>query len=298
MRKECKRYTPEEKVSVLRRHLIERVPVSTLCEELQLRPTVFCHWLEQFFENGAAAFQRPWDSSRKREQERIAALEKKLRTKDEGLAELMEEHVALKKVLGRFEGPMGSAQHTRPGDRLHARLERAEEGKLPPDTSYCSKAELGLELIDQALAWELPRLPVVEPSTVVWTQDPNLPLPRPKKTGRPRQYPPLETLPRPQDLRMVAEQLPASASRAVAWRQGSRGVQRSRFARLQVWAAHGWRKQEHPPRVAESCWWNSPRVRSTRPSTGWRNWVRNPSGCGVWSGWARLAGGWDWITGN
>ena len=154
--------------------------------------------------------------------------------------------------------------------------QRAAEVKLPPGTPYRSKTELALEVIDQALAWELPRLPVVadsfygndfgfrqalrerqlsyavqvEPSTVVWTQDPNLP-PPPKKTGRPRQYPPLEALPRPQNLRAVAEQLPASAWRTVAWRQGRRGVERSRFARIPVWAAHGWRKQEHPPRVAE-----------------------------------------------
>ena len=104
MRRERKHYTPEEKVSILRRHLIEKVPVSSLCEEFQLQPTVFYPWLKQFFENGAVAFQRPRASSRKREQERIAALEKKLRTKDEVLAELMEEHVALKKVLGRFRG--------------------------------------------------------------------------------------------------------------------------------------------------------------------------------------------------
>jgi len=102
MRRERKHYTPEEKVSILRRHLIEKVPVSTLCEELQLQPTVFYHWLKQFFENGAVAFQRPRDSSRKHEQERMAALEKKLRTKDEVLAELMEEHVALKKSLGEI----------------------------------------------------------------------------------------------------------------------------------------------------------------------------------------------------
>jgi SRSO17 transposase len=155
--------------------------------------------------------------------------------------------------------------------------ERAAEVKLPPNTSYRSKTALALELIDQALAWELPRLPVVadsfygndfdfrqqlrarelayvvevEPSTAVWIKDPNLPLPAPKNKGRPRRYPPLEALPQPQDLRTVAEQLPASAWRTVDWRTGSRGVQSSRFARLQVWAAHGWRKQEHPPRVAE-----------------------------------------------
>ncbi|MGQ9636152.1 MAG: transposase [Bryobacteraceae bacterium] len=102
MRKERRNYTPEEKVSLLRRHLIEKVPVSTLCDEQQLQPTVFYHWLKQFFENGAAAFERPRNSSRSREQEQITALEAKLAKKDSVLAELMEEHVALKKSLGEI----------------------------------------------------------------------------------------------------------------------------------------------------------------------------------------------------
>jgi SRSO17 transposase len=52
-------------------------------------------------------------------------------------------------------------------------------------------------------------------------------------------------------LKTVAEQLPASAWNHITWRQGSRGPQRSRFARVLVWAAHGWREQKHPERVAE-----------------------------------------------
>ena len=58
MAKQRKNYTPQEKVSVLRRHLLEHVPVSELCEELSLRPTVFYRWQKEFFENGAAAFGR------------------------------------------------------------------------------------------------------------------------------------------------------------------------------------------------------------------------------------------------
>jgi transposase-like protein len=41
MRKERKHFTPEEKVTILRRHLVDKVPVSELCEELGLRPTMF-----------------------------------------------------------------------------------------------------------------------------------------------------------------------------------------------------------------------------------------------------------------
>jgi len=156
--------------------------------------------------------------------------------------------------------------------------ERAQEVKLPKDLTYRSQAELALELIDQMLSWEVPRLPVVadsaygnsfdfreqlrrrelsyvmavEATTVVWTEDPNaIPVPPSAPTGRPRRYPPLGSMPTPQDLASIARQLPASAWKKVKWRAGSRGPQRSRCTQLKVWAAHKWRAQEHPERVAE-----------------------------------------------
>ncbi len=58
MRKPRKNYTPPEKVAILRRHLIDRVPVSDLCDEYHLQPTIFYAWQKQFFENGSAAFER------------------------------------------------------------------------------------------------------------------------------------------------------------------------------------------------------------------------------------------------
>src|SRR4051794_36901775 len=61
MRKPRKNYTPAEKVAILRRHLIDKVPVSDLCDQHQLQPTVFYAWQRTFFENGAAAFQRKGD---------------------------------------------------------------------------------------------------------------------------------------------------------------------------------------------------------------------------------------------
>jgi transposase len=103
MTRKRKNYTPEEKVAILRRHLVEKVPVSDLCDELGLNPTVFYGWQKQFFENGAAAFQRkrkgngPSPEARKLEK-----LEAKLTQKNEVLAELLEEHVQLKKELGEL----------------------------------------------------------------------------------------------------------------------------------------------------------------------------------------------------
>jgi SRSO17 transposase len=156
--------------------------------------------------------------------------------------------------------------------------ERAREVKLPPGLVYRSQTELALQLIDPMLSWEVPRLPVVadsaygntfefreqlrrrglayvvavEPTTVVWKEDPQgVPVPPSAPTGRPRRYPPLASTPAPQDLATVARQWPASAWKKVPWRQGTRGPQRSRFAKLKVWAAHGGRAQMHPERAAE-----------------------------------------------
>jgi len=102
MRKERRHYTAEEKVAILRRHLLDKVAVSDLCEELGLQPTVFYRWQKEFFENGAAAFQGQGRPDRQAEQQRIEFLEKKIQTKDEVLAELMAEHIALKKSLGEL----------------------------------------------------------------------------------------------------------------------------------------------------------------------------------------------------
>src|ERR1700730_9345724 len=111
MRKERNHYTAEEKVAILRRHLLDKVPVSDLCEENGLQPTVFYRWQKELFENGAAALQTKERPTRQVEekQKRIEFLEKKVQTKDEVLVELMAEHVALKKSVGRFPQWLGMA---------------------------------------------------------------------------------------------------------------------------------------------------------------------------------------------
>ena len=102
MKKQRKHYAPEEKVAILRRHLLEKEPISKLCYEIVLQPTVFYRLQKEFFENGAAAFEQKARPNHSAEDERIAYLEKKIPTKDEVLAELMAEHVALKKEIGEL----------------------------------------------------------------------------------------------------------------------------------------------------------------------------------------------------
>ena|SRR5271155_4883283 len=100
MRKPRTNYTPPEKVAILRRHLIDRVPISDLCDEYRLSPTLLYAWQKMFFENGAAAFERKRGSGEQSQLRTIAALREKLQRKNEVVAELMEEHIQLKKELG------------------------------------------------------------------------------------------------------------------------------------------------------------------------------------------------------
>ncbi len=100
MRKARKQYTADEKVAILRRHLIDRVAISDLCDEYDLQPTLLYQWQKIFFENGAAAFERSRDRADQAKDRKIAQLEAKLTKKNEVVAELMEEHVQLKKELG------------------------------------------------------------------------------------------------------------------------------------------------------------------------------------------------------
>ena len=82
MKKQRKHYTPEEKVAILRRHLLDKEPISKLCDEAGLQPTVFYRWQKEFFENGAAAFEQKRPINHSADQERIAYLQKKIQTKD------------------------------------------------------------------------------------------------------------------------------------------------------------------------------------------------------------------------
>jgi transposase-like protein len=99
MRKPCKNYAAAEKVAILRRHLIDRVPVSDLCDEYQVRPALFYAWQKLFFEHGASGFVRKNGSAEQSRLRTIAALKEKLQRKNEVVAELMEEHIQLKKEL-------------------------------------------------------------------------------------------------------------------------------------------------------------------------------------------------------
>ena len=102
MTKPRRYHTAEDKMKLLRQHLILKEPVSKICDEAGVAPSLFHRWQEQLFTNGALALENKYRPERNKDQEKIAKLESKIRQKDEVLAELMGEHIALRKALGEL----------------------------------------------------------------------------------------------------------------------------------------------------------------------------------------------------
>ena len=100
-KKERRRIDGIQKLAMVKRHLVDKVPVSDLCDEYQIQPTQFYQWQKQLFEQGASVFERRNGKPRVDTRDtKIAKLEAKLVKKNEVVAELLQEHVQLKKELG------------------------------------------------------------------------------------------------------------------------------------------------------------------------------------------------------
>jgi transposase len=97
-------FTPEQKAEIVRRHVAGKEPVSNLADEFGLQPSLIHGWVNQVLAQAERAFDRPSGTRRLEEakERKIAQLETKLANKNEVIAELMQEHVELKKELGEL----------------------------------------------------------------------------------------------------------------------------------------------------------------------------------------------------
>lgn len=95
-------FTPEQKAEIVRRHLSGKEAVSDLADEFGIQPTLIHNWVNQVLAQAERAFERPTTKRRQEDarEQKIARLEARLTNKNEVIAELMQEHVQLKKELG------------------------------------------------------------------------------------------------------------------------------------------------------------------------------------------------------
>lgn len=103
-KKTRRHFTAEQKTAILRRHLIDKVAVSDLCDEYKMQPSVVYGWLNQLFERAPRVFEIDATApSREKElTKKVEALEQRLAKKDSVIAEISAEYVHLKKELGEL----------------------------------------------------------------------------------------------------------------------------------------------------------------------------------------------------
>lgn len=93
-------FSAEQRAAILKKHHLDKIPVSKICEEEDIQPSLFYYWQKVLFENAVAALQ-PSDAPRIKELEKeTEALKARLAKKDEVIAEISEEYVAIKKAHG------------------------------------------------------------------------------------------------------------------------------------------------------------------------------------------------------
>ncbi|REJ90181.1 MAG: transposase [Planctomycetota bacterium] len=99
-----RRFTPEQKAQIVRRHLAGKEAVSALAEEFGLQPSQIHTWVNTVLAQADKAFERSAENGRveKARERRIELLEAKLANKNEVIAELLEENVKAKKELGEL----------------------------------------------------------------------------------------------------------------------------------------------------------------------------------------------------
>ena len=102
-KKTCRNHSADFKIKILRRHLIDKVPVSTVCGEFDIKPSLFYSWQKDLFDRGSVVFNSvKLNSVHSDYQKQIDRLNHKLNQKNEVLAELMQEHISLKKEHGEI----------------------------------------------------------------------------------------------------------------------------------------------------------------------------------------------------
>jgi transposase len=96
----------DQKVAIVKRYLVEKTPISDLCDQYGIQPSQVYQWQKVLFENGVAAFERANRRAEDAKDRQVAALQAKVQQKNEVIAELMQEHVQLKKATTRFRARM------------------------------------------------------------------------------------------------------------------------------------------------------------------------------------------------
>jgi len=104
MTRKRRSFSPTEKAAAVRKHLIDKVPVSQIADEMKVQPTLIHNWINMVISQAERAFESPRAGKIKQDShdDKLTALREKLAAKNEVISELMEENIRSKKDNGEL----------------------------------------------------------------------------------------------------------------------------------------------------------------------------------------------------
>lgn len=102
MKEKRRKYSPTQKVSILREHLVDGYTISELSEKFHIHPTQLTRWKKQLFEGAPEIFSQKAARTQQKMDKKLAGLQSKLSHKDGIIVELLEDNLRLKKNDGEF----------------------------------------------------------------------------------------------------------------------------------------------------------------------------------------------------
>jgi len=99
-RRKRKHYSAQEKIRLLKKHLVDGVSVSEVCRTDEVKPVVYYRWQKDFFEKGHVVFEQKRGPKERKSKDQVKELQLQVHKKNEVIAELMAAYVDQKKKNG------------------------------------------------------------------------------------------------------------------------------------------------------------------------------------------------------
>jgi transposase-like protein len=84
-----RRLAPDEKIAILKAHLVDKKPISDLCDQHGIQPGQFYRWQQEFFERGGLVFESRAEKPSTHLERKVAALEEKLARNQDRMTRLL-----------------------------------------------------------------------------------------------------------------------------------------------------------------------------------------------------------------
>lgn len=104
MTRKRRSFSAADKAAAVRKHLVDKIPVSQIADQMQVQPTLIHNWVNAVMSQAERAFETPRSAQtgKAKVDRTVTELREKLIAKNEVISELMEENIRSKKDNGEL----------------------------------------------------------------------------------------------------------------------------------------------------------------------------------------------------